>query len=76
MLVIALRHGGGGDLKFPHHENEAAQQEVMHGNTLANYWVHNAMVNVDGQKMSKSLGNTMWAKDVVLSLGTNLNKDG
>ena len=49
-------HGGGMDLKFPHHENEAAQQEAMHGNTLANYWVHNAMVNIDGQKMSKSLG--------------------
>ena len=67
-------HGGGMDLKFPHHENEAAQQEAMHGNTLANYWVHNAMVNIDGQKMSKSLGNTMWAKDVVLSLGTNLTR--
>ena len=67
-------HGGGMDLKFPHHENEAAQQEAMHGNTLANYWVHNAMVNIDGQKMSKSLGNTMWVKDVVLSLGTNLTR--
>ena len=67
-------HGGGMDLKFPHHENEAAQQEAMHGNTLANYWVHNAMVNIDGQKMSKSLGNTMWAKDIVLSLGTNLTR--
>lgn len=67
-------HGGGMDLKFPHHENEAAQQEAIHGNTLANYWVHNAMVNIDGQKMSKSLGNTMWAKDVVLSLGTNLTR--
>ena len=67
-------HGGGMDLKFPHHENEAAQQEAMHGNTLANYWVHNAMVNIDGKKMSKSLGNTMWAKDVVLSLGTNLTR--
>ncbi len=67
-------HGGGMDLKFPHHENEAAQQEAMHGNTLANFWIHNAMVNIDGQKMSKSLGNTMWAKDVVLSLGTNLTR--
>ena len=67
-------HGGGMDLKFPHHVNEAAQQEAMHGDTLANYWVHNAMVNIDGQKMSKSLGNTMWAKDVVLSLGTNLTR--
>ena len=67
-------HGGGMDLKFPHHENEAAQQEAMNGNALANYWVHNAMVNIDGEKMSKSLGNTMWAKDVVLRLGTNLTR--
>lgn len=67
-------HGGGMDLKFPHHENEAAQQEALHGNALANYWVHNAMVNIDGQKMSKSLGNTLWAKDVVERLGTNLTR--
>ena len=67
-------HGGGMDLKFPHHENEAAQQEAMNGNSLANYWIHNAMVNIDGEKMSKSLGNTMWAKDVVLKLGTNLTR--
>jgi len=67
-------HGGGMDLKFPHHENEAAQQEAMNGNSLANFWVHNAMVNIDGQKMSKSLGNTLWAKDVVERLGTNLTR--
>lgn len=67
-------HGGGMDLKFPHHENEAAQQEALHHNSLANYWIHNAMVNIDGQKMSKSLGNTMWAKDVVEKLGTNLTR--
>ena len=67
-------HGGGMDLKFPHHENECAQQEALHHNTLANFWVHNAMVNIDGQKMSKSLGNTMWAKDVIASLGTNLTR--
>ena len=67
-------HGGGMDLKFPHHENEAAQQEACHGNALANYWVHNAMVNINGEKMSKSLGNTMWAKDVVDALGTNLTR--
>ena len=67
-------HGGGMDLKFPHHENEAAQQEAMNGNSLANFWIHNAMVNIDGEKMSKSLGNTMWAKDVVLRLGTNLTR--
>ena len=67
-------HGGGMDLKFPHHENEAAQQEACHHNSLANYWIHNAMVNINGEKMSKSLGNTMWAKDVVDQLGTNLTR--
>ncbi len=67
-------HGGGADLRFPHHENECAQQEALHHNTLANYWMHNAMINIDGQKMSKSLGNTMWAKDVIEKLGTNLTR--
>ena len=67
-------HGGGMDLRFPHHENEAAQQEALHHNALANYWIHNAMVNINGEKMSKSLGNTMWAKDVVEQLGTNLTR--
>lgn len=67
-------HGGGMDLRFPHHENEAAQQEALHGNSLANYWVHNAMVNVNGEKMSKSLGNTLWAKDVVEQLGVNVTR--
>ena len=67
-------HGGGMDLKFPHHENEAAQQECTHHNSLANYWVHNAMINIDGQKMSKSLGNTLWAKDIIDQLGTNLTR--
>ena len=61
-------HGGGMDLRFPHHENEAAQQEALHHNALANYWIHNAMVNINGEKMSKSLGNTLWAKDVVEKL--------
>lgn len=67
-------HGGGMDLRFPHHENEAAQQEALHGNALANYWVHNAMININGDKMSKSLGNVVWAKDVVEKLGTNLTR--
>ena len=67
-------HGGGLDLRFPHHENEAAQQEAIHGNSLANYWVHNAMVNINGDKMSKSLGNVLWAKDIVAALGTNLTR--
>ena len=67
-------HGGGMDLKFPHHENEAAQQEACNGNCLANYWIHTAMVNIDGIKMSKSLGNVLWAKDIVDRLGTNLTR--
>ncbi len=67
-------HGGGMDLRFPHHENEAAQQEALHGNSLANYWIHNAMININGDKMSKSLGNVVWAKDVVEKLGTNLTR--
>ena len=67
-------HGGGMDLRFPHHENEAAQQEALHGYALANYWIHNAMININGDKMSKSLGNVIWAKDVVEKLGTNLTR--
>ncbi|NJR66838.1 MAG: cysteine--tRNA ligase [Leptolyngbyaceae cyanobacterium CRU_2_3] len=50
-------HAGGNDLIFPHHENEIAQSEPVTGKPLANYWLHNGMVNVAGQKMSKSLGN-------------------
>ena len=50
-------HLGGSDLIFPHHENEIAQSEACNGKELANYWLHNGMVNVGGEKMSKSLGN-------------------
>lgn len=50
-------HGGGGDLVFPHHENEIAQSEALTGQSLARYWLHNGMVTVNGEKMSKSLGN-------------------
>lgn len=50
-------HVGGADLVFPHHENEIAQSEAVTGHPLANYWLHNGMVNVGGEKMSKSLGN-------------------
>ncbi|HEY9826243.1 MAG TPA: cysteine--tRNA ligase [Stenomitos sp.] len=50
-------HVGGADLMFPHHENEIAQSEAVTGCTLSRYWMHNGMVNVDGEKMSKSLGN-------------------
>lgn len=65
-------HGGGQDLKFPHHENEVAQNCASHDSDLANYWVHNAMINVDGEKMSKSLGNVRLAKDIIEQLGSNV----
>ncbi|MBO4635772.1 MAG: cysteine--tRNA ligase [Clostridiales bacterium] len=58
-------HGGGQDLIFPHHENEIAQSEAANGCSLANFWVHNAFVNVDGEKMSKSLGNFFLVRDIV-----------
>ena len=67
-------HGGGKDLKFPHHENEVAQSEAVNHHHLANYWVHNGMLNLDGGKMSKSLGNIKWAKDVIAELGANLTR--
>ncbi len=67
-------HGGGQDLKFPHHENECAQCKGLYHRELANYWVHNAMLNIDGEKMSKSLGNVWWAKDVVEKLGSNVTR--
>ena len=65
-------HGGGKDLKFPHHENEMAQSECANHHHLANYWVHNGMLETKGGKMSKSLGNTQWAKDVIAENGANL----
>ena len=58
-------HGGGLDLKFPHHENEIAQSECCSGKTLANHWMHVAPLNVNGKKMSKSLGNFVTIKDVL-----------
>ena len=58
-------HGGGTDLRFPHHENEIAQNYCLHGDFLANYWVHNARLDLRGEKMSKSLGNVIWLKDII-----------
>jgi cysteinyl-tRNA synthetase len=55
-------HGGGLDLRFPHHENELAQSTAA-GDAFASYWVHNGLVNVEGQKMSKSLGNSIFAAE-------------
>ena len=57
-------HGGGLDLRFPHHENELAQSSAA-GDAFANYWLHNGLVNVAGQKMSKSLGNSIFAADLL-----------
>jgi cysteinyl-tRNA synthetase len=58
-------HGGGLDLQFPHHENEIAQSEGATGRPFVNYWLHNGFVNVDSQKMSKSLGNFFTVRDVL-----------
>ena len=58
-------HGGGADLLFPHHENERAQSECLHGAPLAGVWVHNEMLRVEGAKMSKSLGNFTTVRDLL-----------
>ena len=57
-------HGGGEDLIFPHHENEIAQSEAVSGKTFANYWMHNAFLNIDNKKMSKSLGNFFTVREI------------
>lgn len=67
-------HGGGQDLKFPHHENEIAQSMACHHHPIANVWMHNQMININNQKMSKSLGNVLWAKDLLNELGCNVYK--
>ena len=58
-------HGGGRDLIFPHHENEIAQSEALTGKRFAKYWTHNGLINVNGQKMSKSLGNSLLLEDLL-----------
>ncbi len=58
-------HGGGADLLFPHHENEACQSRCESGHELARYWMHNGFVQIDGTKMSKSLGNSFFLKDAL-----------
>lgn len=67
-------HGGGQDLKFPHHENEIAQSMAYHNHPISDIWMHNQMINIDGEKMSKSLGNVKWAKDLLKELGCNVYK--
>jgi cysteinyl-tRNA synthetase len=58
-------HGGGSDLEFPHHTNEIAQSEAKTGHKFVNYWMHNGFVNIDGDKMSKSLGNFITVHDLL-----------
>ena len=58
-------HGGGRDLIFPHHENEIAQTEALTGKEFAKFWIHNGLIKVNGQKMSKSLGNSLFLKDLL-----------
>lgn len=67
-------HGGGQDLKFPHHENEIAQSRALNGHPIAHTWMHNQMININNEKMSKSLGNVVWAKDLIKELGCNVYK--
>ena len=58
-------HAGGQDLTFPHHENEIAQSEALTGKPFANYWMHKGYINIDNEKMSKSLGNFILTKDII-----------
>jgi cysteinyl-tRNA synthetase len=58
-------HGGGRDLIFPHHENEIAQSRCAHGGDYVRYWMHNAYLDIDGEKMSKSLGNFHTVRDLL-----------
>lgn len=61
-------HGGGADLEFPHHTNEIAQSEAKTGKAFANYWMHNGFINVDNEKMSKSLGNFITVHDALKTI--------
>lgn len=65
-------HGGGFDLKFPHHENEIAQAKAHDHSKIANIWMHNGFVNFGNEKMSKSLGNVVLAKDAIAKYGGNV----
>ncbi len=62
-------HGGGTDLIFPHHENEIAQSEAHTGKPFVRYWLHNELLNIQGEKMSKSLGNFEYARDIIAQYG-------
>ena len=58
-------HGGGNDLKFPHHDNEIAQSICVNNHKIANFWIHNGRVDLAGEKMSKSLGNVLWVDEML-----------
>jgi len=62
-------HGGGSDLVFPHHENEIAQSECLHNKPFARYWMHNGMLNINNEKMSKSLGNFLLLRELINTYG-------
>lgn len=65
-------HAGGQDLTFPHHENEIAQSEALNEQTFANYWMHNGYMNIDNEKMSKSLGNFVLTRDLLKEHDPNI----
>lgn len=65
-------HAGGQDLAFPHHENEIAQSEALTGKPFANYWMHNGYINIDNEKMSKSLGNFITVHDIIKQIDPQL----
>ena len=67
-------HAGGIDLVFPHHENELAQAEAAYGSTekFAKYWLHNGHLNIRGQKMSKSLNNSLMARDIMMTMNSGV----
>ena len=67
-------HGGGRDLIFPHHENEIAQAESLNAATFANYWLHHGLLTIDGQKMAKSLGNSLTIKQLISKYDANTLK--
>ena len=67
-------HGGGRDLIFPHHENEIAQSEALTGKQFVKYWMHNGLIKVNGQKMSKSLGNSLLLSDILDKFSTDAVK--
>lgn len=65
-------HAGGQDLTFPHHENEIAQSEALHDETMANYWMHNGYIKINNEKMSKSIGNVILVHELVKTYDPNV----